>query len=120
MKLLLRLAINAAAVWIAAEAVPGLEFDGGIIDLGLVALIFGVVNAFIRPLAKLLTLPLRVMTLGLFTLVVNGFMFLLVGGVTESLDVDGGFLSQMGSAILASLVISVVSTILSLVIPDGR
>jgi putative membrane protein len=119
-RLLVRLAINAAAVWIAAEAVPGLEFDGGVVDLGFVALIFGVVNAFIRPIAKLLTLPLRVMTLGLFTLVVNGFMFLIVAGVTDSLNVDGGFFSRLGAAILASLVISVVSTILSLVLPDGR
>lgn len=120
MKFLLRLAINAAAVWVAAETVPGLEFEGGFLDLLVVAVVFGLVNALIRPVAKLLTLPLRILTLGLFTLVVNGLMFLIVAGVTESLDVDGRFVSQLGSAILASVVISIVSTILSFVLPDGR
>ena len=120
MKFLFRLAINAVALWIAAETVPGIEFDGGIADLAVVALIFGLVNALVRPVVRLLTLPINVMTLGLFTLVVNGLMLLIAAAATESLNVDGGFVSQLGSAVLASLVISVVSTILSLVLPDGR
>jgi putative membrane protein len=120
LKFLFRLAINAVALWIAAETVPGIEFDGGIADLAVVALIFGLVNALVRPVVRLLTLPINVMTLGLFTLVVNGLMLLIAAAATESLNVDGGFVSQVGSAVLASLVISVVSTILSLVLPDGR
>ena len=77
MKLLIRLLVNAVALWVTAAILPGLTLEGGFFNLLLVALIFGAVNTFIKPLAKLLTLPIRVATLGLFTIVVNAFMVLL-------------------------------------------
>ena len=120
MRFLFRLMINAASLWIAVELVPSAVFDGRFIDLLIVALVFGFVNAVIRPLAKLLTLPLNIATLGLFTLVVNGAMLLIVAQVTDSLGFDGGFVTQFGASILAALVVSVVSTVLSAVLPDGR
>ena len=70
--LLAGLVINAAALWIAVEIVPSAEFDGSFGDLLIVALLFGLVNVLVRPIARLLTLPLSIMTLGLFTLVLNG------------------------------------------------
>jgi len=66
MHFLLRLLINAAALWVATRIVPGVSFDGGALPFFGVALVFGVVNAFIRPVLKILTLPLIIVTLGLF------------------------------------------------------
>lgn len=107
-------------MWIALEVVPGVIFDGRFVDLLLLAVVFGAVNTFIRPIAKLLTLPVRAVTLGLFTLVVNGAMLLLAAWLTKTLGFEGGFVSQLGSATLTAIVISVVSTVLSWVLPDGR
>ena len=116
--LLTRLIINAAALWVAIELIPRAEFDGRIVDLMLVALVFGVVNAFIRPVVKLLTLPVTVVTLGLFSFVVNGLMLLLTAQLSDSLDFRGGFVSQVLAAVLATVVITVVSTVLSLLLSD--
>jgi putative membrane protein len=120
MRFLLRLGITAAALWISAEVIPDAQFDGRLVDLLVLALIFGLVNALIRPVVRLLTLPINVLTLGLFTLVVNGFMLLITSNLSDSLNFDGGFFSRLGSAILASIVVSIVSVVLSLLLPDGR
>ena len=66
MRFLVRLIINAMALWLAAELVPRLVFDGGLFELALVAFLFGLVNAIIRPVVRLLTLPVTLMTFGLF------------------------------------------------------
>lgn len=119
MRLVVRLLINAAAIWVAAAILPDISLEGGFWDLLLVALIFGVVNTFIRPVAKLLALPLRVATLGLFTLVVNALMVMLTAWVADVLVLEGGFFQQLLVAILAAIIISVVSTVLSWFLPDG-
>ncbi len=120
MRFLIRLGITAGALWIAAEVIPRAEFDGRFVDLLLVALIFGLVNALIRPVVRLLTFPINVLTLGLFTLVVNGLMLLITANFTDSLNFDGGFFARLGAAILASLVVSIVSVVSSMLLPDGR
>ena len=120
MRFLIRLVVNAASLWIAVELVPSVVFDGKFVDLVFVAVVFGLVNAVIRPVAKLLTLPLNIATLGLFTLVVNGAMLLIVAFLTDALGFDGGFVTQVGASIVAAFVVSVVSTVLSAFLPDGR
>ena len=120
MRLIWRLLINAAAVWVAAYVIPGIDFDGEWTDLLIVAAIFGLVNAFIRPIVKLLTLPVTLVTLGLFTIVINGFMVMITTWLMDSLSLTGSFFEQFLVAILASLVISVVSIVLSWVLPDGK
>ncbi len=113
MRLIIRILVNAAALWVAAKIVAGIDLTGNIWGILLVALIFGVVNAIIKPIVKLLSLPALILSLGLFTLVINAAMLALTAAVTDNLSVDG-FLP----ALLGALVISVVSAVLSSVLSD--
>ncbi len=118
MRFLLRLLINAAALWVAVALIPGITYTGTWLPFLGVALVFGVLNAFVRPLVKLLTLPIIFLTLGLFALVVNGLMLWLTswlaGGLGLQFHVDGCF-----SAILGALVVSIVSVLLSMLLADA-
>jgi putative membrane protein len=111
--LLLHWILNAAALWVAAALIPGLDFTGGPGRLLLVAAVFGVVNSTIRPLLTILTCPLIVVTLGLFTLVINALMLLLTGWLSESWNL-GFSVSGFWSAFFGGLVVGLVSVILSL------
>src|SRR5438093_619020 len=86
MPFLVRLLVNAAALWVATRIVPGVSYVGGWIPFFVVAFIFGIVNAVIGPLTKILTFPLIIITLGLFILVVNGQMLWLTAAVSGALD----------------------------------
>jgi putative membrane protein len=121
--LLLRWIINAIALWVAVEIVNGILGPGSILmpsdvgTLAVVAAIFGLVNALIRPVLGFLTCPLIVLTLGLFILIINALMLLL----TSWLAGQFGFqfeIRSFGAAFVAALVISVVSFILSMLIRD--
>ncbi len=113
--MLIRLVVNwlvlAVAVGVAAAIVPSVEVHGGFLTLLWVALLFGVVNALLGPLLQLISLPLTVLTLGLFALVVNGVLLAITAGISDNLDV-GGF----GAAVLGALVISIVATALHLLL----
>jgi putative membrane protein len=74
MSFLIRLLVNAAALWVATRIVPGVTYTGEFLPFLAVALVFGIVNTFIGPVVKLLSLPLIILTLGIFALVVNGLM----------------------------------------------
>lgn len=117
MKLLVRLIVNAIALWAAVQLVPGLRYEGGALTLLLVALIFGVVNALVRPLITLLTCPLIVVTLGLFVLVINGIMLALTAWLSRLFDL-GFYVDNFWAAVIGALVISIVSAILSLFVAD--
>lgn len=117
MPFLIRLLVNAAALWVATRLVPGVSFDGGALPFLGVALVFGVVNAFIRPVMKLLTFPLIIVTLGLFALVVNGLMLWLTSSLSASLGL-GFHVSGFWAAFWGALVVSLTSLILSLLIRD--
>jgi putative membrane protein len=116
-KLILRLLINAAALYAAIRLVPGITFEGGWQYLLVVALIFGVINALIRPLLKLLTCPLILLTLGLFTLIINALLLLLTSWVAGQLGV-AFHIADLMAAFWGGLVISVVSFVLSLILID--
>ena len=118
MPFIVRLLVTAAALWVATRLVPGVSFEGGWLPFLGVALIFGVVNATIRPVAKLLTLPLIIVTLGLFALVVNGLMLWLTSALSAALGL-GFQVSGFWPAFWGALVVSLVSTILSLAVSDG-
>ena len=112
MPFFVRLLVNAAALWVATKLVPGVTYSGGWLPFLGVALVFGIVNAFIRPVAKLLTFPIIIVTLGIFSLVINGLMLWLTSTVSRTLDLGfdvGGF----WPAFWGALVVSIVSTILS-------
>jgi putative membrane protein len=108
----LRLLINAAALWVATQVVPGVSYIGGWLPFLCVALVFGVINATLRPLAKILTFPLIIVTLGLFALVVNGLMLWLTSALAGSLGF-GFHVSGFWAAFFGGLVVSIVSFLLS-------
>lgn len=117
MRFLIRLLITAAALWAAARLVPGIVYEGGWLGLVLVALVFGVLNAFIRPILGLLTCPLQILTLGLFTLVLNAIMLLLTSSVAGALGLQFS-VAGFAPAFWGALIISIVSFLLSLFVKD--
>ena len=96
-----------AAIAITAGLIPSVEVNGGFFSLLGVALVFGFVNALIGPLLRLISLPLTLITFGLFALVINGALLGITAGLTDTLDVGGVF-----QTILAALVLSVVTAAL--------
>ncbi len=124
MRLILRIIINAAALWVAAWVVPGFDVQGQLLAWIFVAIIFGLVNAFIRPIVSFFSLPITCLTLGLFTLVINALMLLLTAWVSSlfgiNMTVGDSFLNSLWTALLASIVISIVSAVLSWFLPDEK
>lgn len=116
-KFLIRWGINAVALYAAVWIVPGIEFRGDWTGVLWLALISGLLNALLRPLLKFLTCPLIILTLGLFTIVINTLMLLLTSRIGQAfgigLTVDGFW-----TAVLGSLVISVVSIVMSVIFRD--
>ena len=106
-----------------SRLVPGVAYDGGALPLFGVALVFGVVNAFLRPVAKILTFPLIIVTLGIFALVINGLMLWLTSSLSSALGL-GFHVSGFWAAFWGALVVSIVSMILSMLAAepagDGR
>ncbi len=119
MPFLIRLLVNAAALWVATQVVPGVTYDGGALPMLGVALVFGVLNASLRPVAKILTFPLIIVTLGLFALVINGLMLWLTSSLSSALGL-GFHVSGFWAAFWGGLVVSIVSTILSMLVAEPK
>lgn len=119
MRFLLRLLITAAALWVAVRFIPGIDYTGHWAGLIAVALVFGLVNAVIRPILFMLTCPLVLVTLGLFVFVLNGIMLWVTSALSGALGIDFT-VTGIVPAILGALCVSVVSTILSIFVgnPD--
>lgn len=118
MRLLLRWALAAAAVWAAVRLIPGIHIEEGLGPLFAVALILGAVNALVRPVLKLLACGIIFLTLGLFLLVINAAMLLLTGNIAQFFGIDftvDGFVP----ALLGSLIISVVSYLASFLLSES-
>jgi putative membrane protein len=120
--LLVRFLVSAVALWVATLVVDGVDVNAStttdqVLTILAVAAVFGVVNMFVKPIVMLLSLPLYIITLGLFTFVVNALMLLLTSWIAGKLgvpfDVDGFW-----DAVLGALVISVVSWLLNILLPD--
>jgi putative membrane protein len=114
--LLLHWAFNAVALWVAAYFIPGLDFNGDLVRLLLVAAVFGIVNSLLRPLLTVLTCPLIIVTLGLFTLVINAMMLLVTGWLSERWDL-GFSVAGFWPAFWGGLVVGLVSLVLTLLFP---
>jgi putative membrane protein len=99
---LLRAAITALGLWVASELLKGLYFESTS-KLILAAILLGIVNAFVRPLAFILTLPITIVTLGLFLLVLNAGMVALVAWLVPGFQISG-FWTAVGAALIVSLV----------------
>jgi len=115
MGFLLRVAVTGLALWVVTLIVPGISFVGGQTDVRrvgiivVVALIFGLVNAFIKPIVQLLSIPLYILTLGLFHVVINAFMLWITAWITEhtthwGLQIDHFWWTAIWAAILLSIV----------------
>ena len=114
--LLLHWVFNAIALWVAAYFLPGLDFTGTLPQLLMVAAVFGLVNSLLRPLLTVLTCPLIVLTLGLFTLVINALMLLVTGWLSARWGL-GFTVAGFWSAFWGGLMVGIVSLVLSLVVP---
>ncbi|PYM93621.1 MAG: hypothetical protein DME04_10565 [Candidatus Rokuibacteriota bacterium] len=115
MGIVVRVAINAVAIYLAARLVPGIELRGEAIWPALLAgLVLAILNAVVRPLLVLITLPLTLVTLGLFLLVLNAFCLWLTAVIVTGFVVHG-----FRAALLGSLVISVVSWVLTIFVSDA-
>ncbi|MFI9510627.1 phage holin family protein [Nocardia sp. NPDC052566] len=128
MTLVIRLIINAVAIWLAATWVDKIDIlyppEKGngvkiIVVLG-IALVFTIVNALVKPIIKLLSLPLVILSLGLFLLVINALMLLLTAKLTEAFDADYGLrVTGFWTAMVGAIIISLVNWILGILVPDN-
>lgn len=100
MWIVLQIVINAAALWLAAYLVPGITYTGNVWYLFLAGLVMGVINLVIKPVVTLLSLPLIVLTLGLFYLAVNGLMLALAATLLNGLTVDGCMPAILGGIVI--------------------
>ena len=108
MKLLVRWAALALSFWVATALIPGIDVKGGFTTYLWVALLFGLLNATLGTLLKLLTFPAVILTLGLFLVVVNAAMLMLVSRWSEKLEVE-----NFWAAIFAAIIISVITRLVS-------
>jgi len=124
MGIIIRLVITAVSLWIATLVIGGIRLTtdslpGQVGTLLAVAVIFGIVNAVLRPIIKTIGCGLYVLTLGLISLVVNGLLFLLVSWIAGEFDLPFTVDDFWPSAILGALLVGVVSWVLNMLVPDG-
>lgn len=112
MRIVIDWLVTAVALAITAWIVPGIMVPGGVLPLLFAALVIGLVNAFVRPVAVILTLPITIVTLGLFYLVLNGLLFYLAAAVTPGFELAGFW-----SAVLGAILMSVAGTVLHALVP---
>lgn len=116
MKLILRWALSAGAFWVVAHYVPGVSLAGWKVAL-ILSFLWGLIGFTVKPVLLLLTLPINLLTFGLFTLVINGFCFWLLGGVVKGFEVDT-FLHAIIGALALSLLVGVINWFLDAA--DGK
>ncbi|GAB3572853.1 phage holin family protein [Spirosoma luteolum] len=107
MGLLIRILISAVAVYVASMVIPGIQVTGGASTYLIVAIVLGLLNAFVKPILTILTIPITVMTLGLFLLVINVLMVYLAASLVSGFAVTGVI-----AALLFSIVVSLITSLL--------
>lgn len=114
---LLEILVNAGALYVAVLIVPGLDFTDASSwwKFLIVAVVFSLVNTFVRPILRILTFPITMVTLGLFLLVINALMLLLVGAISDQLEL-GFQVGDFWAALLGAIVVAIVGWILSIVV----
>ena len=125
--IVIKVLVNGVALWVAALLLTGIRFGlpgdtvgNELVTILVVAAIFGLVNTFIKPVLKLFSLPLIIITLGLFSVVVNALMLQLTSWFADQLNVAFHVNEFFWDAVLGSIVITFVSMILNLILPDGE
>jgi putative membrane protein len=118
-RIILQIVVNSVALWAASRIVPGFDMADDVVSYLIVGLILGLVNAFIRPIARMASLPITLLTLGLFALVINTAMIALTAALAgPRLEVGGLSLSGLITCFVAAVIISLVSWLLNLVLRD--
>ena len=118
-KFILRWVINGIGLYLAILILPGIDLTSGLVSIIWLALIFGVINALFAPILKFLTCPLILLTLGLFTLVINTFLFWLTSVIGQSFGLDMVIADPVWwNAFLGGLVVSIVSVVMTLIFKD--
>jgi putative membrane protein len=126
MSFVIKVLVNGVALWVASLLVDGIVFEDGssttarVLTIAAVALIFGVLNAIIKPILTILSLPVLILTLGLFTFILNAIMLWLTKWVAGWFDLGFDVQSFWWDAVLGALIVTIVSMILNAVLPDGR
>lgn len=117
--LFVRWVINALALYVAVNVIPGIRFERGPVALLIVAALFGIVNSALRPILTLLTCPLVIVTLGLFTFVINALLLLFTAWLSAQLNL-GLVVDGFGAAFVGGLLIGIVSLLLSIFVGESR
>ena len=120
MGIVIGILITAAALWVTTAIVPGIQIESSVTSFLIVAVIFGLVNVFVRPFVKLLSLPVTILTLGLFSFVVNAMMLMLTAWLAGSaMSIAGDGLAYLGWALIGSVVISIAGTLIGGIMPGN-
>jgi putative membrane protein len=120
-----KVVVNAVAIWVATVLIPGVDVSGGdstssrLLTYLFIGLLFGIVNAVVKPVVKVLAFPFYIITLGLFTLVVNALMLELTAWLSSHTRLTLTLDAFWWTAVLAALVVTVVSMVLNAIVPDG-
>jgi putative membrane protein len=115
----IQILVNMAALWVAVQIVGGIRFAGEWWKLLLVAVVFSLLNTYLRPILRILSIPFTIMTFGIFLLVINALMLLLTSAVSGALNLEftvDGF----GAAFLGAIVVAIVGLLLSMLVRTGR
>ncbi len=116
---IIQILINAGALYAADFLIDGISFVGEWWKFLLVALAFSLLNTYLRPILRILTLPITLVTMGIFLLIINAAMLMLTSAISEQLQL-GFSVADFGAAFLGAIVVSIVGWILSMVIGAGR
>jgi putative membrane protein len=125
MGIIIRLCISALALWISTLVISGITLGGDSVAAKVgtvfaVAIIFGIVNAVLRPIIKTVGCMFYVLTLGLIAIVVNALLFMLTSWIAGLLDLPFNVANFWPSAVLGALLVGIISWVLNLVVPDGK
>jgi putative membrane protein len=119
MKIIIGILITAAALWLTTAVVPGIRIESSLTSFLIVAVVFGIVNVFVRPVVRLLSLPVTILTLGLFTFVINALMLMLTAWlVGNAMSIEGEGIAKLWSALIGSVVISIATMVIGWIMPD--
>ncbi len=116
---LVQILVNAGALYVADYLIGGISFVGEWWKFLLVALAFSLLNTYLRPILRILTFPITLVTMGIFLLIINALMLLLTSAVSDQLQL-GFSVADFGAAFLGAIVVSIVGWILSMLVGAGR
>jgi len=118
MNIIIGILVTAAALWVTTAVVPGIQIESSLTTFLIVAVVFGLVNVFVRPIIKILSLPVTIITLGLFTFVINALMLMLTASlVGNAMSIEGSGIAYFFTALIGSIVISIASTVIGWIMP---